>query len=336
MSGPDAAAAAAAASATEAGLKLRQTEDELDQAARRVDELAAEHDRAEAAMRADAAFLTPVIPALLRVSRYPVQTLLTAPLPPGKAIEGLLILRGLLTQARARAAGLSAETARLDAAHRDLETQRQLLQQSLAAQRAQSQSLDLLAARAEQESRRAHAAAEAEARRASAQAARKATLHEAVAALAPVPKPAPPHGPPAPVQVPAGPLPPSRAWVRPAAGAVAVAFGAPGDAGPAAGATLATPAGARVVSPCDGSAAFAQHFRSYGLLAIVDCGGGRHVVLAGLARLDVRAGQPLRAGQPVGVMPGNDAAGASRPRLYVELREGSAAINPAPVLHLMP
>ena len=51
---------------------------------------------------------------------------------------------------------------------------------------------------------------------------------------------------------------------------------------------------------------FAAPFRSYGLLLIVDCGGGYHAVLAGFERLDVKVGQDVAAGEPVGVMPGWD------------------------------
>jgi septal ring factor EnvC (AmiA/AmiB activator) len=134
--------------------------------------------------------------------------------------------------------------------------------------------------------------------------------------------------------------------VNPVAGRVVSAFGSSGDAGPAAGATIAALAGARVVSPCAGAVAFAQRFRSYGLLVIVDCGGARHVVLSGLARVQVRAGQTVRAGQPIGAMPeaGTPAAAGApagagvlaRPRLYVELRQAGEAVNPAPLLHLSP
>jgi septal ring factor EnvC (AmiA/AmiB activator) len=65
----------------------------------------------------------------------------------------------------------------------------------------------------------------------------------------------------------------------------------------------------------------------------VDCGGGYHVVLAGFDRLDVRAGQRVQSGEPVGVMPGWDpSSGGRRPALYVELRQAGRPVNPAPWL----
>ena len=88
-----------------------------------------------------------------------------------------------------------------------------------------------------------------------------------------------------------------------------------------------------MVAPCGGRVAFAAPFRSYGLLLIVDCGGGYHAVLAGFDRLDAKVGQQVAAGEPVGVMPGwEPGASGKRPSLYVELRRAGQPVNPAPWL----
>jgi septal ring factor EnvC (AmiA/AmiB activator) len=120
---------------------------------------------------------------------------------------------------------------------------------------------------------------------------------------------------------------PSGNRVLPVAGRVATGWGEAGPGGPHRGLTFAAAPGARVVSPCAGRAVYAAPFRSYGLLLIVDCGGGYHFVLAGLDRLDVAAGQRLLAGEPVGVLAGSGGAGAS---LYVELRRGGQPVDPRP------
>jgi len=79
--------------------------------------------------------------------------------------------------------------------------------------------------------------------------------------------------------------------------------------------------------------AFSAPFRSYGLLLILDCGGGYHTVLAGFERLDVKVGQTVAAGEPVGVMPSWDPASTGdRPTLYVELWREGKPVNPAPWL----
>lgn len=90
---------------------------------------------------------------------------------------------------------------------------------------------------------------------------------------------------------------------------------------------------ARVISPCDGRVVFAGPFRTYGRMLILDCGGGYHFVLAGLDRLDARAGASVAAGEPVGVMADYDARRASEaPSLYGELRFNGAPVDPAPFL----
>jgi septal ring factor EnvC (AmiA/AmiB activator) len=123
-------------------------------------------------------------------------------------------------------------------------------------------------------------------------------------------------------------LPPvSGGRVLPVAGRITTGWGEAGAGGTQRGLTFAAAAGARVVSPCAGRAVYAAPFRSYGLLLIVDCGGGYHFVLAGLDRLDAAAGQRLLAGEPVGVLAASGGAGAS---LYVELRRNGQPVDPRP------
>ncbi|MBN9511413.1 MAG: peptidoglycan DD-metalloendopeptidase family protein, partial [Alphaproteobacteria bacterium] len=127
---------------------------------------------------------------------------------------------------------------------------------------------------------------------------------------------------------------PRSQLTSPVAGSIVRTFGQDTGAGPANGLTFQAPPGARVVSPCGGRVAFAGPFRSYGLLVIVDCGGGWHFVLAGLDRLDTAAGRPVAAGEPVGAMAVWDprSPAATRPSLYVELRRHGEPVNPAPFL----
>jgi murein hydrolase activator len=124
----------------------------------------------------------------------------------------------------------------------------------------------------------------------------------------------------------------------PAAGAILKTFGSPDDrGGTERGLSLATPAGATVSAPADGAALFAGAYRSYGQLLIIDAGGGYYILLAGMDRINVEAGEFVLAGEPVGAMGDGSvrmataaAVGAARPVLYIELRKDGTAIDPGP------
>jgi septal ring factor EnvC (AmiA/AmiB activator) len=103
------------------------------------------------------------------------------------------------------------------------------------------------------------------------------------------------------------------------------------------GQSIATRAGARVVSPADGRVVYAGPFRSYGQLLILDAGDDYHIVLAGMERIDVQLDQFVLTGEPVGVMGSQRLASAAamdasvtQPVLYVEFRKGGTSIDPSP------
>jgi murein hydrolase activator len=100
------------------------------------------------------------------------------------------------------------------------------------------------------------------------------------------------------------------------------------------GISLQTRPEARITAPADGWVVYAGEFRSYGQLLIINAGGGYHVLLAGMSRIDVSLGQFVLASEPIAVM-GNSAApsqgdDSSRPVLYVEFRKDGRPIDPDP------
>jgi septal ring factor EnvC (AmiA/AmiB activator) len=100
------------------------------------------------------------------------------------------------------------------------------------------------------------------------------------------------------------------------------------------GISLQTRDEARITAPADGWVVYAGEFRSYGQLLIINAGGGYHVLLAGMSRIDVSLGQFVLAGEPIAVM-GNAAApspsdDSSRPVLYVEFRKDGRPVDPDP------
>ncbi|WP_184381608.1 murein hydrolase activator EnvC family protein [Roseococcus suduntuyensis] len=303
---------------------------------------------AEAAARAEVAELSariaPLLPVLMRVAREPAPLLLAAPVPPEEVTLGLAAMRGMVreaqllaarlrdaaTRAREEAEALDAARARLaatEAAAREaaaaLDAQFADAQRNLTVQtRAERRAVEQAEAAIARATSLAEALARVEAAQARAEAARARAEARAAAAAARRARPAP-----APSAPPADPTPPGS--IAPVAGRLVRGFGSPGEGGPARGLTFSAAPGARVVTPCAGSIAFAAPFRSYGQLVIVECGAGQHLVLGGMARLDVRAGQRLRAGEPVGVL-----APSGSPTLYVELRRRGEAVDPRPLLRI--
>ena len=98
------------------------------------------------------------------------------------------------------------------------------------------------------------------------------------------------------------------------------------------GLVIKTRHGAQITSPCDGWVVYAGSFRSYGQLLIINAGGGYHVLLANLSRLDVQLGQFVLAAEPVGSMAMIErrSGKSNAPVLYVEFRKNGKPIDPSP------
>lgn len=124
----------------------------------------------------------------------------------------------------------------------------------------------------------------------------------------------------------------------PASGKIRAVFGADDGFGNASqGYTLVTKPGGRVIAPADATVLFADTFRSYGNLLILDAGDGYHLVLSGMNRLDVSQKQFVLAGEPVGIMgarakSGNVSNGLSvdGPALYIEFRKDGKPVDSSP------
>ncbi len=339
-----------------AATRMRSTEVAAADMATEIESLAARRRDAEQRLAGRAAALAPLLPLIERLALYPAETMLAVPAPPQDSLRGLAVLRGLARNLEQDAAALRAEQAAVQALSQQIEAALPRLQAAQAIQAAQAAGLDRQIEAARTGRRRAEDAAADATRRAAVEAARADTLRSAIAAMeaervraeaqarndaaraerqrqdgaaaearrrqVALARPAGPG-----MTEQRGPL------MAPVAGHVVRGWGDPTDAGPARGVSYRVPSLARVVAPCSGRVAFAGPFRSFGVLLIVDCGGGFHFVLAGLDRLDVGVGTVVQGGEPVGVMPGWDPqSGTERPALYVELRRDGLPVNPAPFL----
>jgi septal ring factor EnvC (AmiA/AmiB activator) len=354
----------------DAAARLRVAEDALAAASANIADLTERRAEAQQRLAARAAELAPVLPVIERLSLYPTETLLAVPMDPEQAVRGVLVLGGIARTLESQAAALRAEQATVASLRGQIDAALPGLAQAQAEQAQLAQTLDEQLAHVHAERTAAEDAAADAARSAAADAARADTLRaaiarieaerraaelrardeaaaadrhrqEAEAAKARARQEA--------LARPAGPgVGEARALLTaPVAGSVARAYGTATEAGPASGVSYLAPPSARVVSPCGGRVVFAGPFRSFGLLMIVDCGGGYHFVLSGLDRLDAQVGQPVQPGEPVGVMPAWDprasaannppahpAGGAApgRPLLYMELRKDGVPVDPEPFL----
>ena len=118
---------------------------------------------------------------------------------------------------------------------------------------------------------------------------------------------------------------PAAVFTPPVTGPVARRFGEAG-AEPlrAKGWTWTAAPDAVVVSPAAGRVDYAGPLKDWGLVLILRVGED-HLVLAGLARVDVDTGVAVSAGEPVG----RARSGPAKPEVYLEVRHGVTPVNPA-------
>lgn len=120
---------------------------------------------------------------------------------------------------------------------------------------------------------------------------------------------------------------PVSGFVLPALGEVATGFGELSPAGVRSrGLTLRTREKALVIAPAAGRIAFAGPFREYGNIVIVEHRNGLTTLLAGLDKLNIKVGQKVAAGGPVGQM------GTNRRELTLEIRDNGQPVNPLPLV----
>ena len=122
----------------------------------------------------------------------------------------------------------------------------------------------------------------------------------------------------------------------PASGTRLKSFGGKSKYGSASkGILLATRNEAQVTSPSDGWVVYSGPFRSYGQLLIINAGGGYHILLAGMKKIEVTTGQFVLAGEPVALMGTSKLTSTKTDeylgqKLYIEFRKNGRPIDPDP------
>ena len=309
-----------------------------------------------AARRADLAArrleLGMTLMALQRLAVRPPQALLVTPNDPNDVVRSGLLLRTAIPRMDGRAATIRAELADLAQLQEDIKARRNELAgagSQLNAERRRMADLADQKAGLLQETRGAlddtTKRVDQLVRDATDLADLLAKLNERGRALRaldkarPRPKPtlalaAPRRPPPAPVAVTR--ISQARGnLIVPASGRIVLRFGERNEFGSTAkGITFVTRPGAQVVAPYDGLVVFADWFRQYGLILIIEHGEGYHSLMAGLARVDATVGQWVLGGEPVGVTTGapDQIKPETNSKLYVEFRRQGQPINPLPWL----
>lgn len=80
---------------------------------------------------------------------------------------------------------------------------------------------------------------------------------------------------------------------------------------------------ALVMAPADGVVKFADSFKGFGKVIIMSHKNGYNTVMTNLGQIDAVVGQDVLGGEPVGRMDSN------KPEMYLEVRRGNKAVNPA-------
>ncbi|AKU90347.1 murein hydrolase activator EnvC family protein [Vulgatibacter incomptus] len=94
------------------------------------------------------------------------------------------------------------------------------------------------------------------------------------------------------------------------------------------GLDLRAPQGADVTAVAPGKVVFADWFRGYGNLVILDHGDGFHSLYGHLDRFDVSVGEQVEAGRRLGFV--GDSGSLKGAYLYFELRESGRPVDPLP------
>jgi septal ring factor EnvC (AmiA/AmiB activator) len=342
--------------------RVRAIEDKIADSEQRLTDLAKTEADVHGKLAGSRAVVAELLAALQRMGRRPPPALLVQPQDALASVRSAMLLGTLLPEIRGQADELAADLAELVRIRTDIAEQRNVLaadhadlqtaqvrigfliearqkrqserETALAGERDHAErlsrdvtSLEELIAGMERESAAARAAAEA-------------------AARAPAP---PPDSPPSRNELAAlkdpGRLAPAVAFASakgllpfPVNGVTLTRFGDSDSFGSTQkGLSISARSGAQVTAPCDGWVVYAGPFRSYGEVLILNAGGGYHVLLAGMKKVNVALGQFVLTGEPVAEM--GEAAtqtasmiggGAAQPVLYVEFRKDGQSINPGP------
>jgi len=330
------------------GKQIQDQETSLTRIEIELDVLADDVEAQRAALATKRKDLGASLAAMQKLSRQPASLVFLQPVSAKQTSQSAALLSGVIPALNEQAASIRSELATLEVFKTKLEKTQDRYRTELASLDASRQDLEETRQARQEQKRSLSAEAQAEAERIAKLAGEAKTLagllqrlREERKKIAGAPRPIPrPTVPPAHAkQQPALLFSESRGLMPlPVRGQIVGDFGKPYQGQKSAGLWIAARPNAQVVAPYDGQVVFADRFRSYGRLLIIEHSEGYHSVVAGLRRADVKVGQYIVAGEPIGVM-GRGVRQASAPNnplgmpvLYLELQRDGRSINPGPWL----
>ncbi len=338
----------------ETAQRVRQAESEIGRIESRLASLYANEDGIRNSLRERRAVLAEVLAALQRMGRTPPPAIISQPKDALAAIRSSILAGAVLPDIRVEAEALAADLQELVDLRRRIESSLDSLKTRYAALGEEQARINLLIETKKKQREKSLVALESERRKAAALASKAENVEALIKALeeqtgsaAAAAEALQPAGRQEAARrlADTGRLGPAVRFIDakgllplPVAGETVLAFGADdGLGGQAKGVTIAARSGMRIISPADGWIVYAGPFRSYGNILILNAGGGYHIVLAGMERIDVVPGQFVLAGEPVAVMGSRHFASLGdldptsvQPLLYVEFRKDGNSIDPSP------
>lgn len=332
------AAERAARDAAALAARIQETEARIVEAEGRVEMVAGQQRQLRDQLASRQQPLVRLTAALQRLSRRPPALALLRPGSVRDAMYMRAVLAVTLPEVESRTAALKAEIARGRILERHAQAAARELRASEAELDMRRKALMAIETRQRLASRQAAGDASREADRALALAekakdlgqlvedlAEAGALREALARLpGPIPRPLrPEEAQVVAVEPVATPSPSLGSYILPVAGRLVTGFGESKDGQPRSrGIALAVRPGAQAIAPAAGRVAFAGPYRGYGRIVILEHEGGWTSLVTGLARLEVRVGENLLGGSPLGT------AGAGNPVVTLELRQNGDPVNP--------
>lgn len=316
---------------------IRRNEDMLLKLEDRIATLDGEQQQIMVRLESDYGSIGNLMLALQKLRRVPAESLLLRPGAPLETAQTALLLRNILPAVTQRAETLSADLERLAAIRKTLEDDRAAARATNEALASERQEMGKLLADREKLYARAESAYAETGRAVQKLASEAADLRELMQKLAQREKEeerkrnntaVSPRADRV-VSSASVTLPSLGKAQSPVAGMIRTAYGEKDAIGAhSEGITIESAAHGMIIAPMGGIVRFAGPFKNYGNMVIIEHKKDYHSLLSGLHRLDVREGQSVNAGEPVGVLPASSSLGG-KPTLYYELRQKGRPVDPS-------